>query len=202
MKTRIKIIFLLASLLSVLNAEAASITYVKECKKMNSVQLNAWEYAKKVVADRGEQVALPSEIFAIIGNTTIYSFATLLWDDAYFKKENDWKCTLVIPLKTKTPIGLINSYLYIRVNNRGAYHRIIITSLPTKEYLASNKSANPDDNKFSGYAIHSNIDGEFIRAFYYINGNEKKQIEGLVGNKGVIDSKTTTRYSHPLRVRN
>lgn len=200
MKTPVKIIFLLVSLLCVMNINAKDITYVKECEKMDKEQEAVYEYAKKLLQDNGGVVLLPNEIFSIIGDTAQYENpeAKVLWDKAYFKRGPNWKCTLIIPLRARTPIGVMNSFLYVRSNNRNVYHRSVVTTLPSKDYLASKSKIDPDDSKYSGYAIHSNIEGVFLRAFYYVNGKCKTQIEGVMGNEGVVDSKIQYNQSYKV----
>lgn len=198
MKTKIKILFLLTSLLCVTNVWAADTLYVNNTAALNKEQKDVLEYSRALLSAKGDKIALPIEVYSIVGITDNNNSpqAELLWDKAHFKKENDWKCTLAIPLQAKTPIGVMNSTLYVRSNVNGVYHRIVVTSLPTAEYVKSNKKANSDDSKYSGYAINSNIDGVFVRAFYYDNGKAKYQVEGVKGNNGIIDSKRGSRYEY------
>ena len=201
MKTRFKIMFLLASLLYVVNVWATDITYIKERNHLNKEQIEVLEYSQKLLSAKNNKITLPTEVYSIVGDSAKRDCpnAEVMWDKAHFKNEKDWKHTLVIPLKAKTPIGIMNSALYVRTNSKGVFHRIVVTTLPTKEYIESHDKVNPDNPKYSGYTIDSNVDGIFIRAFYYDKGKQRYQIEGLIGNNGIIDSKRNSRYDYNMR---
>ena len=198
MKTRFKIIILLVGILCTGNVWAAGITYVKDMNNLTPLQTDVLEYSRKLLSAKGYTITLPTEVFSIVGDMKDHECpkTEVHWDNAHFKIEKGWKCTLVIPMTAKTAIGKLNSALYVRSNAKDVYYRIVITTLPTKEYLKTHSKVNPTNPIYSGYIINSNVEGVFIRAFYYDEGKQMYQIEGLVGNNGIIDSKRGSRYEY------
>ena len=198
MKTKFKLLLLLAGLLSVTSAIADNIKYANDRSRLSSKQIEVLDYALKLVQGKDFQIIFPNEVYSIIGDTANHDtpMAMVLWDKAYFMKDADWKHTLVIPLKAKTTLGTFTSNIYVHTNDCARFIRVVKTSLPTKEYLARNSYIDPNNPKYSGYVITSNINGIFLRAFYYDNGTQVYQVEGIMGNIGVSDPPSPTRRKH------
>lgn len=201
MKTKNLILALIVSLLNSAVVFASSPVGSPKSGNLTEMQRATLEYAKRIIEEQKNEILLPVELFSIVGDFTQRKSpkATLMWDKATFKESADWKCILAIPLKTQTSLGVINSNLYIRTNDKEQFQRIVITALPTKEYLAMKKDGNINNSQYSGYSINSNIEGVFLRAFYYDNGEQVYQIEGVMGNVGVSDPTYVpynSRYRH------
>ena len=144
MKTRTLILALIASLLNMTAIFASDRVVSIKSEKLNEMQIATLEYAQKILKERNNELILPLELFSIVGDTTQKDCPDAIpqWDNAYFKEDADWKCNLMIPLKAKTSLGVVNSTLCVRTNNKEQFQRIVVTSLPTKEYLIKNKTIN------------------------------------------------------------
>ncbi len=190
MKTRLLIVFLFVSLIGTFGAGATDNIPINSVESLTESQQKTLEYTKKLFKKRKNRIALPVETYTILGDTSerVAPEASPIWEKAYFKKDADWKTCLVVPLKVVTPIGVMYSQLYVRSNAQDKYYRTVSTSLPTSQYLKKNPNVKRYDNDdFCGISINSNVDGAFLRAFYYQNGEIFCQVEGVIGNFGVID---------------
>lgn len=191
------IIALLVGLSCALSASAADDNKGKQASGLSKSQSAALKYAQEILKKCNNTITLPIEMYAILGDTVKRTApeAVALWDKAYFKKDPNWYVNLVIPLKAKTATGVFRSELYVRSNAANNYFRIVVTYLPTPEYNKRYPNLTISKDDFSGVTINSNIDGGFIRAFEYKDGNITEQIEGLIGNYGIADQNNTLRYS-------
>lgn len=190
MKPRLLIVFLFVSLIGAFGAGATDYIPINSVEKLTEPQQKTLTYTQKLLNKLNYKISLPIEIYAILGDTNkrVAPVATPLWEKAYFKKDANWETYLVVPLKAVTPLGIMHSQLFVRSNAQDKYYRFVVTSLPTPQHLSKDPYVRRDNNeKFSGISINSNIFGVFLRAFYYQEGEILDQIEGVIGNFGVID---------------
>ena len=69
MKTKVKILFLLTSLLCVTNVWAADTLYVNNTAALNKEQKDVLEYSRALLSAKGDKIALPIEVYSIVGIT-------------------------------------------------------------------------------------------------------------------------------------
>lgn len=180
MKARNILIIVLLSILYSFNITAQE-QIPANSKTLSGSQKRTLAYAKRLLNNLDDKIALPLEVNMLLGDTITKEqyYATPTWDKAYFMEVDGFTSAIILPINVKTPKGEINSILNIYNNKETQYYRFVETMI---------KCSILEDN-IECYII-SNINGILLQNIISKNGSIAEVQNGVVGYANVLDGKS------------
>ena len=133
--------------------------------QLSKEQIETLDFAINLLEENDTVVVLPQEINMLMGDTTsICYLGTPSWNLAYFITSTE-KITLRIPIYTKTPVYLIESFLYVYRNKNNNIDSYVCTYMP-------------DNSLYKGSTMFSSIQGDFLLGKLYKDNEFICRIEG------------------------
>lgn len=186
MKARLFTLILALSCLVAFSGSASERVSASDTDMLSDKQKYNIRYAKKLLSAYSNEIALPLEINAMIGDTVTCEpyMAAPQWDNAYFVDDERYESSLVIPLQAATPYGIVKSALNVLIDGKQHY-RTVKTTLKGE--------AGDNGTPSTIISVMSNVDGFFLNAKVSQNGAVVEEIAGLVGDAGVLDDRSKKR---------
>lgn len=153
---------------------------VSKQDKLTGVQKKTLEYTKNLLKDYNNDLSLPLEINYLVGDTISkdrYILKPQLDEIAFYDLEG-YASYVKVPLQTINNNDTIESVLHIACDKESHYYRVIETILFMQE--------NENDNV--NVIVNSNLDGVFLQAKIFKNGEITKTIDGIAKEFGIEDN--------------
>lgn len=146
--------------------------------KLTGVQKRTLEYTKNLLKDYNNNLFLPLEINFLIGDTISkdrYKVKPQL-DELSFHDLEGYTSYVKVCLRAVNNNDTIESVLHVASDKESHYYRVIETILSMQE------------NENVNIIVNSNLDGVFLQAKIYSNGEIIKTIDGIAKDFGIEDS--------------
>lgn len=176
MKTKKILTLLLLSVVGIICIHASETVSTQD--KLTGVQKRTLEYTKNLLKDYNNDLFLPLEINFLIGDTISkdrYKVKPQL-DELTFHDLEGYTSYVKVCLRAVNNNDTIESVLHVASDKESNYYRVIETILSMQE------------NENVNIIVNSNLDGVFLQAKIFSNGEIIKTIDGIAKDFGIEDS--------------